>query len=348
MSGKVICIDAADIQPKATSWFLEGRIPLGAVTIVAGLPGMAKSLLMTEYAARASRGELPGDLRGRPVVSIIASAEDAPDHVIRPRLQAANADLRMIKVMKVEEENGTTGEISLNASGIRSIEEMIRVHGARMVVIDPVMAYLPTQTNAYRDASVRQVLKPLARIAEVHDVAVVAICHFNKNELAQGVNRVGGSIGFVAAARSVLFVAADPDDSTDTLRVVAHAKSNYSLRAATQRFAVEEVGIDGEPPIKTARVRSLGSAPDITAATLVGDVYGARVRASAARPLTVERAMEFLAERLAGGAVPATIVDQEARAIQIGSRTLERAKNKLRVTSQQQNGRWEWVLPESA
>lgn len=337
---------AADVRPESPRWLWEQRIPLGSPSLIAGREGLGKSTLGCELTARVTRGELPGDLEGEPAHVIYASAEDAPHTTIVPRLIAAGADLDRVSLLEVEltVDGGdvTPGALTLPDDTHR-LAELARESGARLLLLDPLVSYLPEQVNAHRDQHVRRVLAPLARMAADLDLALPSIVHLNKGEGSDPLARVGGSVGFTAAARSVLVFARDPDDpdgEAGPLRVIAHAKSNLGpqARSLLARIEPRTIDIDDGETIATSRVVLLGES-DQTARDLLASAP------STSDERTVrDEAGEFLRVELANGPVPARQLRATAETSGFNWRTVERAKKQAGVRSVKQGTEWLWQL----
>jgi RecA-family ATPase len=221
---------------------------------------------------------------------------------------------------------------------LSDIERAIKVCEAKLVIIDPFMAYLPGQVNSYRDQDVRRVLAPLSSLAEGTGAAVVVLRHLNK---AVGVGnplyRGGGSIGIIGAARSALLAAADPDSAPDTRRILAVTKSNLAALPPSLAYHIE-TNAQGIPVIvwegeSTHTARSLQS-----------------IVAEAERGSALTEAEEYLKTSLADGPKSCGELFREAKQLGIKEITLRRAKDKLRVTSKKEGygnkGHWCWELPD--
>ena len=209
------------------SWLWPGRLPLGKLVTVDGDPGVGKSTVALTFAAIVTtagrwpdktRCEYSGDV-------ILLSAEDGLADTIRPRLDAAGADVA--KVHAVQGVPLSEGEALRMATlaDVALLRRLIKRTHARLVIIDVLMAYLPTGTDSYRDQDVRQVLARLAALAESTGCAILLLRHLKKGK-DDPLYRGGGSVGIVGAARVGLLVALDPDD--DTLRVLASVKNNLA------------------------------------------------------------------------------------------------------------------------
>ncbi len=347
----VILAPASSFRPEPVRSAWEGRVPLGMVTLLVGVPGKGKSTLTVDLVARASRGELPGDLFGHPVTVALATAEDAISQVVVPRLIAAGADLDRVKIIQVKHQE-SIGGLSL-PDDIDKLREQLMMAEARIVVVDPLVAHIGGSVNTWKDQDVRRVLAPLAHLAEAADAAVIGVMHLNKNQTSDVLNKVGGSVGFGAAARSVLFFAPDPEDPDPESykRILAHAKCNVGPLAPALRFRVEGREVQGHVgvTIKTSAIAWCGEARGVAAADLVVEPATAEERqAKTAKEQEIEEAVEVIRQLIAGGTTEADAVQNELKGLRIRERVWREAKCRLGVTSKKSSFKagWEWVLPE--
>jgi hypothetical protein len=216
--------------------------------------------------------------------------------------------------------------------------------GARLLVVDPLVAHLPGSVNSWRDQDVRRALAPLARMADDLHAAVIVIVHLNKREVADVLSRISGSVGIGAAVRSILLAAPDPDPATSAgTRLLAHAKTNFGEIAPALRYRIEGRTVDGpEGPIKTSGI------------VWFGEVSGVRADDLLVKPTSGEEqnqreeAAAWLKEVLGKGPQPAKKVLREARENGISEGTLLRAKRGLGVKSVKTayDGPWCWTLFE--
>src|SRR5205823_14897029 len=130
------------------------------------------------------------------------SAEDSPEHTLVPRLIAAGADLGRVSFFTVRRD-GLDDGMTL-PDDLPALREAIIETGARIVIVDPLMAHVSGAVDSHRDHDVRRVLAPLARLADDLGIAVIVIAHLNKSEAGDVFRRVGASIGLTAAVRSIL------------------------------------------------------------------------------------------------------------------------------------------------
>jgi biotin operon repressor len=235
----------ADIQARPLSWVWPGRIPAGKLTLLVGDPGLGKSVLTLDLTARITRGALWPDKSGRCELGnvVLLSAEDDPEDTIRPRLEAAGADLLRVFILRsVIRADGKEHAFSLT-------EDLAKLRACitpetRMVIVDPLSAYMGEGIDSHRDTAVRAVLAPLAQLAADTRVAVGGVSHLNKAGRA-GIYRIQGSIAFGAAARAVWAVCKDPDDPTRCMFLPV--KNNLAPQGSGLLFELKDAG--GHPVV---------------------------------------------------------------------------------------------------
>jgi hypothetical protein len=322
------------VAPEKIDWLWKGRVALGHVTLVAGDPGKGKSIMTLDLSAKLSRGAaLPGEPTGRtPARVLLLNVEDGQGDTIRPRAEAAGADLKRIVVLDLLH----GGRAPQLPDDVERLEASIKRAGdVQMVVLDPLNACLPVKLDSHKDQHIRQALAPLAAMAQRLHIAILLVCHLNKtNDAASVLYRISGSVGLGAAARSVLFVGADPEDEDPTRRIVAQAKPQLGPAPRSLAFRVK------------------GSAPDedVGVVEWLGEVdMQADSMLSKPRPqdksgATMNAACAWLTSRLSGGPVLASTVLAEGKGAGYSERTLQRAREQLgAVTAKVKNG-WTWAL----
>jgi hypothetical protein len=248
-----------------TRWAWRDRIPLGGVTLFAGQEGSGKTTILSDVLARATRGQLDGDLNGEEIGCVYATAEDSWSRTLAPRLKAAGADLDRVFFVQVD---GLNGGLSVPGDLIDLSARMVET-GSRLLVLDPLGAHLGSTLDTHRDAAVRQALAPLAAHMDRLGAACIGIVHWSKAPTTQALDRVNGSRAFTAAARAMLAVAEDPED--DMSRVLILAKSNLGrLDVPALRYRVEgrTITTDYGDEISTSGIAWLGEAPGIGAADI--------------------------------------------------------------------------------
>lgn len=326
-------IRLSTVRPERVSFLWEGRLPLGKLSVLDGDPGLGKSTLTDDLAARVSRGGVMPDGTGGGDAGgvVLISGEDGLADTIVPRLIAAGADLeRILALTTCPDEDG--GHPFVLPDDLSWLERAIAEVDAKLVVIDPLMAFLSDQTNSHRDQHIRRVLARVHTLAESTGAAVLVVRHLNKNMTGPAIYRGGGSIGIIGAARSGLLVARDPDD--DDRRVLASVKSNLCMPPASLTFHLESA--------------------DQGAARVVWDGVSAhKADMLLALPTTDQdrserdEAKDFLKQLLVDGAVPATDAQTLARAAGISEATLRRARQDLGIKLSRDGfqGRSLWSLP---
>lgn len=325
----------SDVEPVELEWLWPGVIPLGKLTVFCGDPGVNKSFLTLDIASRVSRGAswppaCPMQ-EGTPGSAVILSGEDALDDTIRPRLDAAGADVdRVHAIVDVRSDSFVLDKHLPDLEGV--IE---RLGDVRVVVIDPISSFLG-KINSWNESEVRGVLASLARIAEKHKVAVLLVAHLNKRQGASAAYRIQGSIAFSAAARATWLVTKDPHDPDR--RLLVPIKFNLAKDQAAYGFRVE--GVDEGP------IPALAWEPE---PVLGLDANGLLTGGNRPGPTADRReeAKEFLLEILATGEVPAKEVHERAGRLGIARNTLQRAKDELEVQSVKRGRAWVWQLKGS-
>lgn len=332
----------SDVQPERVRWLWPGHIALGKLTIIDGDPGLGKSLVTCDLAARVTtNASMPdgsaGDLQESAGV-LFLSAEDGLADTIRPRLDAAGADSDLIgaRVYVSDEGQGVGAERLPTLADISILESDITATRAKLVIIDPLMAHLPDGVNANRDQDIRRALTPLSKLAESTGAAIVVVRHLNKLGGGNPLYRGGGSIGIIGAARTGLLVAADPGDETGTRRVLAVTKSNLAAPAPALAYRLATTDEGKVPYVKWE------GHTEHTAASLLAGPQDPQERDALAE------AVEFLRIFLADGSQPSDDVFSEAKKAGVSVATLKRAKVKLSIQPHKQGfgkeGQWFWEL----
>jgi hypothetical protein len=327
----------ADVQPEDVQWLWQGRIPLGKICLLDGDPGLGKSTVTLDLAARVSTGmEMPDRTPGVAGGVVLLSAEDGLADTVRPRLLVHGADLTKILALQ-QVGAGDNQRLVALPEDLPSLREAIDRVGAKLVVIDPLMAFLGAKVNSHHDQDVRRALAAMAALAQDTGAATVIVRHLNKNAGGNPLYRGGGSIGIIGAARAGLLVARHPQ--IESQRVLALTKSNLAREAASLEFILDDIG-------GTPRVRWLGDS-ELTAADLL-----AQDQSSGGGRGTRNEEKEFLAEMLADGEpIHVQRVKQEAVDAGFSARSIERAAKDLGIVKRkvgrpgEADQQWTWELP---
>jgi hypothetical protein len=329
----------ADVAAKPVEWLWPGYLPTGMLCLLDGDPGVGKSTLTADLAARASTGRpMPdGTGGGDPVGVVILSAEDDLARTVRPRLEAAGADLARIATVGLRARDGDIRAPLITSDDLAMLEEAVQATEARLLIVDPLMAYLPDEVNTNRDHDVRRALRRLAEVAERTGCAVRAVRHLRKGAAENPLYRGGGSIGIIAAARAAFLLARDPEDAAR--RVLAPLKMNVAPEPPAHAFRLEIGPGHAYPHVSWEGVSALGA----SALLAVPDSTEDRS--------ALEEAKEVLREILADGPERAEVARLMARRAGVSDRTLARARRSLGVVPRHvgrpggSDQYWEWSLP---
>lgn len=226
----------SDVKKVHIDWLWHPYIPLGRLTILGGDPGAGKSFITAAVSAALSRGDpLPGepeDIR-EPMKSLILSAEDDPGDTTKPRLENLYADQTKIYFF--------TDDIVLDKEGLIAVRDMVLAVGAKMLVIDPIVAYLGAKMDMNRANEVRPIMRGLARIAKELNIAVVVVRHNRKVGAGQKEGKAiysgSGSIDFTASVRSELAV----ETARNGFKYLNHIKANSGKLGPSIRYEVIEM-----------------------------------------------------------------------------------------------------------
>lgn len=306
----------SDLRPEKVSWLWPGRLPYGKLTILDGDPGLGKSCIGFDLAARLTTGQRTptGEtLREAPV--IVCSAEDGLADTILPRVLGAGGDPSRVFVPQLA--NSRSQErLPVLPDDVVALERLAEKTGARLLLLDPLFAFLSGSLKSFVDQDVRAALTPLARMAERTGVAVLVIRHLRKQSGA-AIYAGGGSIGITGAARSVLMAGRDPRDADR--RVIASVKSNLCAPAAPLGYRMIP-----SPDGLTVRIEWLGEVEGVTADDLAAPSGGRDEDRD-----TAEECAEWLRHTLQEGPQPSLAVEEAARAKGFSRAQLARARARL-------------------
>jgi hypothetical protein len=334
----------ATVQPRDVDWLWPGRLPAGMVAVLDGEPGTGKSTVVIDLIARLTTGrEFPNEAASSPRQP--AGGWCAPDcprcrSGWRPRLDAAGADVNLVHVL-----TDIGGRPPRLPEDGEVIERVVMEKGARLVVLDPVSAYIG-KADFHKDSEVRAALAPLATIAERTKATVLMLRHLRKSGGTNALGRGLGSIAVTALSRVGLMLLEDPEDPTT--RVLTWPKMSIAKAPQSLRWRFGGNG-DGPP-----RIEWLGVS-DVTADALLAakdrrDRGGGRTGDGTTG--AVDMAEGWLERKLEKrGEASAAEIMRAAKADGIAEKTLRRAKKQLGVRSQRESvgqageGRFVWVAP---
>ena len=315
----------SEVNPEEIVWLWDPYIPLKKLTLVEGDPSSGKTYLLLAIAAAVTSGHaLPtqdGKV-GKPTPDqhgnvMYITAEDGIADTIRPRAEKVGADLTRLYVPRNPQ--------AFSLADPAFLSNAMRRYTPRLVVLDPLQAFLGADIDMHRANEVRPLMTTLLALAIEHTCAIVAIRHWTKTPGGRAKHRGQGNVDFTAAARSALSIGESPED--DTLRIMAHAKSSLSKSGVSIIFSIHDDGLQW-----------------CGTSTLTADEL------SAAQPNKHHHqrkdAMEWLKDYLRDGPQPSSMVIHAAEAVGIPERTLRRAKEHLHVLAIQEERIWYWRLPK--
>ena len=305
-----------DIEQTSVKWLWFPYIPFGKLTIIQGNPGEGKTYFaMMLTAACTNRKLFPNMEDIEPFNVIYQTAEDGMGDTIKPRLVEAGADLSRVMVIDDTEE-------ALTLSDDR-IEKAVRQNHVRLVIIDPVQAFIGADVDMNRANEARDMTKRLSLLAEKYKCAILLIGHMNKAGGNKAAYRGMGSIDFFAVARSVLLVGrieGEPD-----LRAVVQIKNNLAVFGHSKAFRLTETGFEW-----------IGDY-EITADEVLGGI--------APKVNKLEQAKKMLRELAeTSTSVQSSEIFDMAEDLNISKRTLENAKKELEIKARRIGNSWYWDL----
>lgn len=310
-------IKMSEIQSKEVAWLWYPFIPYGKLTIIQGDPGDGKTTLVLNIAAKLSKGEgLDSDMKlTEPLAVIYQSAEDGLADTVKPRLEAAGADCENISV--IDESKKSLSMID------ERLEEAIIKTKAKLLILDPIQAYLGGNMDMNRANEARDMTKKLAALAEKYQCAIVLVGHMNKAAGNKAAYRGMGSIDFFAVARSVLLVGRV--EGEENIRAVVQIKNNLAGFGHPKAFQLSEDGF-----------LWLGDY-EITADEVLGGIAPKANKLEQAK-----RLLRKLAET--NNAIQSNEIFNFAEEQNISRRTLENAKKELGIRAKRINNSWYWEL----
>jgi len=329
----------ADVQPEAVQWIWPGRFARGKLTLIGGDPGIGKSQITIDSTARITKGGTWPD-GGRAAIGsvIMLSAEDSAKDTLRPRLEAAGADLERVHALKAVIAEDKQRTFNLQAD-LTALGEKVRAIGdVSLVIIDPITSYMG-KIDSHQTTDVRGVLEPLAAFAEKFNVAVLAITHPPKASQAKALHAITGSLAFVAAARLV-FIAVEEPETSSGRRLLLAVKNNLGPPAAGLGFhLVQRIVSNG---IVASHI-TWDSTPVTTTAdqALAASSTGTTAQA-------LDEADDFLRDELAAGPRAVREIKASALGAGIAWRTVRRAQQKLGIKPHKAGLKegWKWTLPK--
>lgn len=229
-------IKMSDVEEKVVQWLWYPFIPFGKVTLIQGNPGKGKTWLAMALCAYCTAGrELPNALPIEPFNVFYQTAEDGVGDTIKPRLAKCGADMTRVRFINEEEK-----QLSMTDE---RIEKAIRQNDVRLMIMDPIQAYLGANVDMNRANEIRPLFRNLSNIAERTGCAIVLIGHLNKASGVQSDYRTLGSVDIAAAVRSILFVEKVEKEKSQDIRVVYQQKDSLAKKENPVAFSLSDEGL---------------------------------------------------------------------------------------------------------
>ena len=296
-------IRMSDVELTPVDWLWKPYLPFGKLSVLQGNPGEGKTYFAMHLAAACTNGKLlPNMERLEPFNVIYQTAEDGLGDTVKPRLIEAGADLDRVLVID-------DSDVQLTLSDER-IEKAIIENNARLVIIDPIQAYLGADVDMNRANEVRPIFMRLGQVAQRTGCAILLIGHLNKAAGMQSLQRGLGSIDIAAAVRSVMFIG--KLKHAPTMRILTHEKSSLAPPGTSLAFSLGDEG----------GFRWVGEY-DITADEMLSGI-------EPQRETKTQQAKDLICTLLAGGKqVLSEDIDKAALERGIPGRTVRDAKREL-------------------
>lgn len=314
-----------DVEEAEITWLYQPYVPRGKITLCAAYPGVGKTYLLCYMAACVSVGKQFFDIvpfGSEPENVLYLTSEDGLGDTLKKRLRICGADMtRIYSISSVE-------AITFDSP---KVEQMIKQVRPALMIFDPFQSYIGENVELNAANKTRAQLNNLVYLAEKYSVAIVLICHFNKNQKGDAITRIIGSTDIVGASRSYLALGNVPDE--ENTKFMSHEKSSLDRRGKTILF---EINPDA------GGIKQLGES------TLTMDDYVKQANENRRKLApALEEAKDFIKTQMPSGQRAAAEIKRLASANHISFRTLERARKELGIVSRPSGfgGQYMWTLP---
>lgn len=319
----------ADAQERDVDWLWYPYIPLGAITMLDGDPGVGKSLLTCALSAAVSNGHAlpaqdgkPPGGQGVPGTVLMFATEDSLEHTIKPRLVRLGADTTRIIVVKgIKDKEGT---IPFTFEVLQLLKAALEEHKPRLVIFDPIQAYMGSKVDIHRANETRPILARLASLAAEYACAILCVRHQAKASQGTKASHRGlGSIDFTGAARSVIMVDDVPGHAG--MVFLMHSKCNLAAMGVTLLYDKSQgFAWAGATRLKAEDIAGTGRGPD---------------------PYAKLTAALWLEKQLANGTRNSQEIEELLESEDIAIKTYKRARGMLGVVASKEMNGWILSLP---
>lgn len=327
---RVKLIQASSVKTEKVDWLIPEWIPANMLTLLAGREGIGKSTIACGWVAEFSN---------RGMKCAYLNSEDSRSFTVRPRLQAAGANLDNIFFIDVETETGSEGHLRLPQDTEILFRELVD-QGVKFVVLDAAKSSMDPKLDGYKDDHVRQFLEPLAAAADKYNITIVGLAHFGKKEGKDTGRLLLGSIAWSQIARSVLSAAVDEDGRL----IVTNTKANLARGIVSReaRIVPRPVAIDDGTLTELGAIE-WGQFTD-TPATELLEAQSDEMQDERSEIEAI--VLDYL--EACGGSAPAGEVLKVTRAAGLNDNAVKKARKKIGVKTERQGfgkgAKWVWAI----
>ena len=318
---------ATSIKTETIDWVIDQWIPAGMLTLLAGREGIGKSTIACDWVSMLSK---------KGVKCAYLNSEDSRSYTVKPRLQAAGANLDNVFFIDVETETGNEGHLTLPQDTNLLFDELDD-QGVKFVVLDAAKSSMDPKLDGYKDDHVRQFLEPLSAAADKYGITVVGLAHFGKAEGKDTGKLLLGSIAWSQIARSVLSAAKDDDGRL----IVSNTKANLARGIVSREAHLVSRPVKlGDGTLTELGAIEWGEFTDTVATELLD-----RQEMDASGRSEIEAVvLDYLASN--GGSAPAKEVLKATRAAGLDDNAVKKARGKIGVETKKagMSGGWVWAI----
>ncbi|MFC4086559.1 AAA family ATPase [Amycolatopsis samaneae] len=334
-----------EVEILPTSYLWTDYLPLGEVTLLVGKPGIGKSTLAVDLAAKLTRGQLDGDCKGEQRHVLYSITEDS-ESMFKARFVAAGGDVDYVHLVDVVHGEVGDGSPLLINVDLDAVRAEIEKWNPALFVLDALNSSLVGQLND--NSSVRPQLERLKALAHATSTTVLGVGHFKKATFGvDPVDAIGGAGAYSQVVRQALACAADEEEETMVLSLI---KSNVRSVAGTPSlaFSAEEVQVksDDGGTTKVGRLTWLGETSTSVRELLQRVPQGENKD----RDKPLQWLQAYLDEH--GGGAPSTEIKADGEAAGFSWDVLKRAKKRTKDTEYEifsckssYHGGWIWRWP---
>ena len=230
----------SSVKPQEVTWLLPNLLVENETNLVAAEGGAGKGFIVASIVSGVTRGKMPEVLRSTfpfsldPQTVLYLTTEDSAEKVLRPRMEAAGADLD--KVTFIDKGDDIVQNITFSDDD-GSLEAILDELRPALVVFDPLQSFLPEKVRMAERNQMRRCLNHLSVLSSKFGTTFLIFCHLNKRDTTEARQALADSSDIWDIARTVWFVG---NASEKDLKFFSMEKSNYSRFADTTLYRVND------------------------------------------------------------------------------------------------------------